>query len=134
MERGQTPFTPAVTTLLQINTRLKGIEAGGGIESEREKVKRITYKFRSDISELPFTFVVENPRDRSNAVTALHPITCGAKKIIQVLKDEYGIWACPNGGEKADEVFRIGHIGHITMDNIITLMTAFKDLQNRGII
>ena len=29
-ERGQTPFTPAVTTLLQINTRLNDIDATGG--------------------------------------------------------------------------------------------------------
>lgn len=29
MERGQTPFTPAVTTLLQINTRLNKISRGG---------------------------------------------------------------------------------------------------------
>lgn len=134
MERGQTPFTPAVTTLLQINARLKGIEAAGGVEAEKEKVKEITNAFRSQITELPFEFVVEDPRDRSNAVTAVHPTTCGAKKIIQVLKDEYQIWGCPNGGEKADEVFRIGHIGHITMDNISTLIEAFMDMQKRGII
>lgn len=30
MERGQTPFTPAVTTLLQINTRLTSISKWGG--------------------------------------------------------------------------------------------------------
>lgn len=134
MDRGQTPFTPAVTILLQINTRLKDIEANGGIEVEREKVKRITNVFRSLISELPFEFVVLNPKDRSNAVTELRPTTCGAKKIIQVLKDDYHIWGCPNGGAIADEVFRIGHIGHITMDDINTLIEAFKDMQRRGII
>lgn len=134
MERGQTPFTPAVTTLLQINARLKEIEAVGGVEEEREKVREITNAFRSQITELPFEFVVEDPKDRSNAVTAIRPTTCGAKRIIQVLKEEYQIWGCPNGGEKADEVFRIGHIGHITIDNINTLMAAFKDMQKRGII
>lgn len=134
MERGQTPFTPAVTTLLQINARLKGIDAAGGVEAEREKINEITKAFRSQITKMPFEFVVKDPKDRSNAVTAIHPMTCGAKKIIQVLKDEYQIWGCPNGGEKADEVFRIGHIGHITRDDIDTLMAAFNDMQKRGII
>ena len=134
MERGQTPFTPAVTTLLQINTRLKGIERAGGIEAERERVKKITDAFRSRIAELPFEFVVEDPKDRTNAVTAVRPLTCGAKKIIQVLKDEYQIWGCPNGGEIADKIFRIGHIGNITMDDLDALFDALKDMQARGII
>ena len=34
-ERGQTPFTPAVTTLLQINARLNQIRGGGGIVREK---------------------------------------------------------------------------------------------------
>ena len=34
-ERGQTPFTPAVTTLLQINKRLRKIDRGGGTARER---------------------------------------------------------------------------------------------------
>ena len=33
-ERGQTPFTPAVTTLLQINARLKELKSQGGVEEE----------------------------------------------------------------------------------------------------
>ena len=34
MERGQTPWTPAVGILRQINVRLKEIEAMGGAEAE----------------------------------------------------------------------------------------------------
>ena len=36
-EQGQTPFTPAVGTLRQINARLKEIEAAGGVESETKE-------------------------------------------------------------------------------------------------
>lgn len=134
MERGQTPFTPAVTTLLQINRRLKDIEAIGGIEAERENIVKITNAFRKKIKELPFDFVVEHEKDRSKAVTAIRPLTCGAKKIVQVLKDEYGIWVCPNGGELSDSIFRIGHIGHITLEDIDTFINALHDMQARGII
>lgn len=134
MERGQTPFTPAVTTLLQIHTRLKGIEANGGIAAERKRVCEMTEAFRSAITEYPFEFVVTEPKNRSNAVTALHPTTCGAKKIVQVLKDEYQIWVCPNGGEKADTVFRVGHIGYIQKQDIEALLNALNDMKARGIL
>ena len=40
-ERGQTPFTPAVGTLRQINARLKEIEAAGGVEKETKKIAEL---------------------------------------------------------------------------------------------
>lgn len=131
MERGQTPFTPAVTTLIQINKRLTAIDENGGIETERTRIMEIADYFRNKILDYPFEFVAE---DKSYAVTALHPTTCSAKEIIRVLKDEYGIWACPNGGDIADEVFRIGHIGKITKSNYDELFAAFDDMIIRGII
>ena len=134
MERGQTPFTPAVTTLLQIHARLQQIEKNGGIEEERKRVRQITERFRGAVEELPFTFVVSEEKDRSNAVTAVRPAGGGAKKIVQILKDEYDIWACPNGGALADEVFRIGHIGYITEEDVETLLAALRDMQKRKLI
>jgi len=129
--RGQTPFTPAVTTLLQINARLKSIKKLGGVEAERKVIASIAKEFRKNIEDLPFEFVSESP---SNAVTALHPKNVGAKEIIRILKDEYQIWGCPNGGEMADTVFRIGHIGYITSENLQKLIDALHDMDRRGLL
>lgn len=134
MERGQTPFTPAVITLIQIHQRLNDIKAEGGIQAERIRIRSLALAVRDRIQEFPFEFVVKEAKDRSNAVTALRPLTCGAKEIFNVLKDQYGIWVCPNGGELADKVFRIGHIGYITKENMETLWNALEDLSKRKII
>ena len=64
----------------------------------------------------------------------LHPKNVPATSVVRVLKDEYGIWACPNGGALADEVFRIGHIGHITGENLQTLLDALHDMNRRGLL
>ena len=69
----------------------------------------------------------------SNAVTPLHPKTVSAYKIFTVLKDEYDIWVCPNGGELADKIFRVGHIGHLTTADNDTLIAALDDMKSRGI-
>ena len=53
-ERGQTPFTPAVGILRQINARLHEIELNGGVEKEIERVKLLAEDFRSKIKDLPF--------------------------------------------------------------------------------
>ncbi len=130
-ERGQTPFTPAVGTLRQINARLLEIKKNGGVESEVRRIGHIAKDFRCRISDLPFEIISES---LPNAVTPLHPLTASAYDIFTILKDEYNIWICPNGGDLKDKVFRVGHIGALTESDNIKLINAFKDLQKRGVI
>ena len=131
MERGQTPFTPAVGILLQINTRLKEIEEAGGADAEIERVAAQAQDFRSKIQELPFEFVSESP---ANGVTPVHPLNADAYKIFEILKDEYSIWVCPNGGDMKNTVFRVGHIGYLSHEDNSTLIKALKDMQKRGLL
>jgi aspartate aminotransferase-like enzyme len=130
-ERGQTPFTPAVGILLQINERLKEIARNGGADAEVARVATQAEDFREKIKELPFEFVSESP---ANGVTSVHPTTANAYDIFLTLKDEYGIWICPNGGDMKDTIFRVGHIGALTHDENTTLINALKDMQKRGLI
>ena len=130
-ERGQTPFTPAVGTLRQINARLKEIEAAGGVEKETKKIAELAQDFRAKIKGLPLEIVSES---MSNAVTPLHPLNVSAYDVFMTLKDEYGIWICPNGGEMKETIFRVGHIGALTKEDNTTLVNAFKDLQKRGLL
>lgn len=130
-ERGQTPFTPAVGTLLQISRRLKEIDAAGGADSEIKKIGELAADFRNKIKDLPFEIVSES---MSNAVTPLHPLNVSAYDVFTVLKDEYGIWVCPNGGDMSSKIFRVGHIGALTKDDNTVLVNAFRDLQKRHLL
>ena len=130
-ERGQTPFTPAVGILLQINERLKEIDRNGGADAEVARVAAQAEDFRTKIKELPFEFVSESP---ANGVTSVHPTTAKAYDIFLTLKDEYGIWICPNGGDMKDTIFRVGHIGALTHEDNTTLINALKDMRKRGLL
>ena len=130
-ERGQTPWTPAVGILRQINARLREIESAGGVENETSKVATIATDFRKRIKDMPFEIVSES---LSNCVTPLHPTTTSAYDIFTILKNEYNIWVCPNGGELQDKVFRVGHIGALTIEDNIKLVDALKDMQKSGMI
>lgn len=130
-ERGQTPFTPAVGILLQINERLKEIARNGGADAEVARVAAQAEDFRKKIVELPFEFVSESP---ANGVTSVHPTTAKAYDIFLTLKDEYGIWVCPNGGDMKNTIFRVGHIGALTHEDNTTLINALKDMQKRGLL
>lgn len=128
-ERGQTPFTCAVGILRQINMRLKEIDAAGGVEVENRRIGKLAEDFREKIKGLPFEIISNS---LPNAVTPLHPTTASAYDIFTILKDEYKIWICPNGGDLKDKVFRVGHIGALTPNDNTTLINAFKDLQRKG--
>lgn len=131
MERGQTPWTPAVGILRQINVRLKEINEQGGVEKEIERTATLAKYFRDKIVEynLPFEIVSES---LSNAVTPLHPTTASAYDIFIKIKNEYGMWICPNGGSMKDTIFRVGHIGYLSMKDYDKLINAFLDLQKKG--
>ncbi|MBR6251341.1 MAG: alanine--glyoxylate aminotransferase family protein [Bacteroidales bacterium] len=130
-ERGQTPWTPAVGILRQINVRLKQIDAEGGVEAEIARTAKLANYFRERIKDLPFEIVSES---LSNAVTPLHPTTVSAYDIFLKIKDEYGMWICPNGGSMKDTIFRVGHIGYLTTADYDKLIAAFHDLKNKGFI
>lgn len=130
-ERGQTPFTPAVGILLQINTRLKQLEVSGGVKNEIQRIAGLAYDFRQKIEDLPLEIASES---LSNAVTPLHPENISAYNVFTTLKDQYGIWVCPNGGDKRDTIFRVGHIGALTKDDNTRLVNALKDMNKRGLL
>ncbi len=130
-QRGQTPFTPAVGTLLQIHARLKAIEAAGGVEAETAKIAALAADFRSRIADLPLDICSES---MSNAVTPLMTRNCSAYDVFTILKDEYGIWVCPNGGEYKERIFRVGHIGALTVEDNRILEEALRDLVKRDIL
>ena len=128
-ERGQTPFTPAVGILIQINHRLKEIDCAGGVEVEVKKTKGLAEDFRKRIADLPLQIASES---LSNALTPLHPLNASAYDVFLTLKEDYNIWVCPNGGELADKIFRVGHIGALTKEMNSILIESLRKLHKRG--
>lgn len=131
MENGQTPFTPAVGILRQINARLKEIDKNGGTQSEIAKIKSNAIYFRDKIKKFNFEIASES---LSNATTALHPKNNNAYEIFLELKNKYGILVAPNIGELKDKIFRVGHIGNLNKKDINKLIRAFRKLNKKGLL
>ena len=124
-ERGQTPYTPAVTIMLQLEARLAQIERLGGFEKSIEKAKKIAEYFREKIKDLPLK---EYTPFMPNAMTTLTP-TDGrsAMDIVNALEDGYKVMVCPNGGAERDLIFRVSHMGDMTKEYTDVLIDALHD-------
>ncbi len=129
-ERGQTPFTPAVTIMLQLHARLEQIERDGGITQSIENARKIAEYFRTQAKDLPLK---EYSRFMPNAMTTLMP-TDGksATDIVNDMENDYKIMICPNGGALADTVFRVSHMGHMTKDYTDVLIKALHDYYGKS--
>lgn len=64
----------------------------------------------------------------------LHPITQGDDETFQQIRNEYGMWICPNGGSMKDSVFRVGHIGYLKKEDYDKLVEEFEMLRERRVI
>jgi len=124
-ERGQSPYTPAVTIMLQLEARLAQIKKRGGVAQSIASAKEIAEYFRANIKALP---VKEYTPYMPNAMTTLTP-TDGksAMDVVNALEDDYKVMVCPNGGPEREIVFRISHMGEMTKAYTDVLIDAMHD-------
>ena len=124
-ERGQTPYTPTVTIMLQLEARLNQIKKRGGIAQSIASAKEVADYFRESIKTLPLK---EYSPYMPNAMTTLTP-TDGksAMDIVNDLEENYKVMVCPNGGAERDSVFRVSHMGEMTKEYTDILINALHD-------
>ena len=123
MERGQTPFTPAVGILLELNQRLQYIDSIG-IEKIIAGTKELADYFREKAGAIGIK-IPEYPL--SNAVTPIL-FESEAKHIFEVLKNERDIMITPSGGDLAEKLLRVGHIGNLKKEDYDELLRNIAEL------
>jgi len=124
-QRGQTPYTPAVTIMLQLEARLAQIDRRGGVGQSITRARDIAEYFRATVQDLPLKFYTPY---MPNAMTTLTP-TDGknAMDIVDALEDEYKVMVCPNGGAERELIFRVSHMGEMTRAYVDVLIDALYD-------
>lgn len=128
-KRGQTPFTPAVTVLYQLNQRLKRL-LDCGVENECRRTADLASKFRKGIQGLPLKISSERC---SNALTPLQ--LCGRKtagELVETLKEKYRIYVNPCSGPEREDHIRVGHIGAVREEQMHELIRIFHELNEKG--
>ncbi len=123
IKRGQTPFTPCVGVLFELNDMLRHIIQLGGSEKRVEEVKKRCDYFRKKICGLP----VHLPSfPLSNAITPIRFEKDIAMEFFAYLKDEKNIMVNPVGGELGKCSIRVAHIGELCFDDYDILIEEMK--------
>lgn len=117
-ERGQTPFTPAVTTLLQVHERLASLIATGGAETAVSSCAALASDFRARIaaSDLPLRMRLLSP---SNAVTYIDCPNVSAKALFEMLKKTMGFGFALTADRRRTLLFASATLGIIRFQTML---------------
>jgi aspartate aminotransferase-like enzyme len=125
LERGQTPWTPAVSIVYALSVALE-MMLKEGLPNIIARHGRVGKASREGIKGLGLSlFADENYA--SNTVTAVAASDgLDAKKVTQILREENKI-VLSGGQQKLDgKIFRIGHLGWVTENEIKEVISALK--------
>lgn len=117
--RGQTPYTPPVCVMYEIQDMINIIENEGGLDKHLKFIEEKCFYFRNCIKKIGLK-IPDYPL--SNMLTPLVFEDVDAYKVIQMLKNKYKYYVNPCGGELATKLFRVSHIGNTSILDIDDLV------------
>ena len=123
-ERGQTPFTPAVRVIIELEEIVKRFEEKG-IENIIQETSEIALYFRKRIKEIGLDYP---SYPLSNAVTPVIFPDKNADIVYKKLIDKYGFTVNPSGGDNAKLMFRVSHVGKQSIEDAEELICAIKEI------
>jgi aspartate aminotransferase-like enzyme len=133
LERGMTPFTPAMVTILQAEERCRQIRKAG-LDCWIQRHGDLAGAFRRRLLDNPeFSMFPERLSNAMSAVTLPADVT--NRQIIAYMKDKYDWWFAPNGNDQ-NHYLRVSHMGDFTpetMELVADRMTeAVENIRTKG--
>ncbi|MGD0861619.1 MAG: alanine--glyoxylate aminotransferase family protein [Candidatus Limnocylindrales bacterium] len=123
-EAGQTPWTPAVAVMFQLDVALDFM-AQEGLEEIWKRHAAVGAAVRAGLTTLGFKLLAD-PAYASNTVTgAWIPEDLDWKAFNGKLR-KYGLIVAGGQGNLKGKIFRIGHLGHVTVPNILNAMAVLE--------
>ena len=125
LEKGQTPWTPAVSIVFALSVSLE-MMLREGLANIIARHARVGNATRNGVKSLGLSLFAEESH-ASNTVTSVAASDgLDTKKMLRILREEHGIVL--SGGQQIldGRIFRIGHLGWVTEGDIEGVISALK--------
>jgi aspartate aminotransferase-like enzyme len=125
LEKGQTPWTPSLTTVFALSVSL-GMMLEEGLPNIVARHARLGKVARGGVKSLGLSLFAEESY-ASNTVTSVAASDgLDTKKMLKILREEHEI-VLAGGQQSLDgKIFRIGHLGWVSEDDIETVLSVLK--------
>ena len=125
LERGQTPWTPAISIFFALSVSLE-MMLKEGLPNIIARHAQVGKAAREGVKSLGLSLFADE-RYASNTVTAVAASDgLDIKKMRKILNEEHRVVLSGGQQSLADKIFRIGHLGWVTEDDIKAVISALK--------
>lgn len=122
-EKGENPWTPALSVVFALSVSLKTM-LRDGLKNIFARQARIGHITRDGIRSLGLS-VFADEKYASDTVTAVSiPEGVDGKKLRQIMQSEHGIVLAGGQQHLDGKIFRIGHLGLVSEDDIKEVIAA----------
>ena len=121
-EKGDTPYTPAITLVFALQRALQMIREEG-IEKVIARHAANARAVRAAVRALGLGLFASVP---SNATTAAVPPPDKAAAIVRTMEERYGVKITGGQGKLKGKIIRLGHLGWYDRDDMVILISALE--------
>jgi aspartate aminotransferase-like enzyme len=124
-DKGETPWTPAVSVMYALEAALQVMEREG-MAKVFARHERVARRCREGVKALGLELFAR-PSHASNTVTAVKvPPGVDGKKVSQVMRQEYGVVISGGQQDLEGKIWRIGHLGYVNERDIDEVLEAMS--------
>lgn len=117
------PWTPAVNMIYMLNQSIKMLKEEG-IENIWNRHRVLGEATRSAVKALGLELFSKRPGNVCTAVKV--PDGIDGKKITKIMRDKYGVTIAGGQGHITNKIFRIAHLGYVSLFDTITAISALE--------
>jgi serine---pyruvate transaminase len=124
-QRGENPFSPAISLVVGLDVALDMI-LEEGLEMAHERHVRLGRASRAGVKAMGLELFSPD-EDRAAVVTAIRmPSEVDGNAIVLSMRDRSGVTAIGGQGQLRGKIVRIGHIGYIDVNDVVTALAALE--------
>jgi len=125
--RGETPWTPAISLLYGLDAATKLIlkEGAAQVFSRHAHLAR---RLREGLRDMGLQILASEHHASPTVTVARLPCGLESASLLQRLRERHMIVAADGQGSLKGKVFRIGHMGYVSQDDVEYLLDAVRDV------
>jgi serine---pyruvate transaminase len=124
-EKGENPFSPAISLYIGLDVAL-GMILAEGVEAAHERHVRLGRACRAGVKAMGLELFSPD-EDRAAVVTAIRmPSDVDGQAIVLSMRERSGVTIIGGQGEVRGKIVRIGHIGYVDVFDVTTALAALE--------
>ncbi|KAB3535212.1 alanine--glyoxylate aminotransferase family protein [Alkaliphilus pronyensis] len=124
-EKSLTPYTPAMTAMYGLKEALNMV-LEEGYENVLERHRLITKALRAGLEAIGLELLVDEAYASPSVTAVKFPETIDSTAWRKALRNKYWVSTAGGLGDLIDTTFRIGHMGYIGREDIITGLSGIE--------